>query len=40
MSTRRFLSTIVFIFAFAFSMAAPLAGSADACPPTDPLGIC
>ena len=40
MSIRRLLSTIVFTFAFAFSMAAPLASTADACPPTEPTGIC
>ncbi|HEX4743666.1 MAG TPA: hypothetical protein VFW12_03230 [Candidatus Limnocylindria bacterium] len=40
MSIRRAFTTALFIVAFAFSMAAPLAGTADACPPTNPIGIC
>lgn len=40
MAIRRILSTIVFVFALAFSMSAPLAGTAEACPPGNPTGIC
>jgi len=40
MSIRRAVTTVLFVFALAFSMAAPLAGTADACPPTNPTGIC
>jgi len=40
MSIRRAVTTVLFVFALAFSMAAPLAGTADACPPTSPTGIC
>lgn len=40
MTIRRTLSAIVFVFALAFAMAAPLAGSAEACPPGNPTGIC
>jgi len=31
---------MIAVFALAFSMAAPLAGTADACPPGNPTGIC
>lgn len=40
MSIRRFLSTIVFIFAFVLSMSASFSTSAEACEPTSPTGIC
>jgi hypothetical protein len=40
MSIRRAVTTVLFVFALAFSMAAPLAGTADACPPGNPTGIC
>lgn len=39
MSIRRFLSTIVFIFAFALSMSGAAGTVADACEP-QPIGIC
>jgi len=36
----RFVARIVFVVAMAFSLAAPLAGSASACDPSTDPGLC